>query len=118
MRAIINGIEGGKLGLFKGGDASLKCHLINDDGSPLDTTGAGSITFSFFDTKDRRNAATFSKAGTNATPLAGYSVLTLLAAEMTFGPGTNGVPYYLFVKLVDTDAAESVGLVPVEVYIK
>ncbi len=117
MRVIIDGVEGAKLGLFKGGARTLKCRLTNDDGSTLDLTD-GSVTFSFFDTKDRRNAATATHAGVLTTPLAGYATCVLLASEMTFGPSVNDVPYFLFAKFTNAAADEFVGLIPAEVIIK
>ncbi len=116
MRAIIEGVEGGKLGLFKGGDRTLKCHLVGDDGSIIDLTGA-TVNFSFYDEKDRRNAASKTQAGVLTTPAAGYCTLVLLAAGMTFGPSTNDVPYYLFVEVTDT-GVDSVSSIPTIVTIK
>ncbi len=117
MRAIIEGVEGGKLGLFKGGDRTLKCLLTNDDGSVIDLTD-GSVSFDFYDTLDRRNAAVKTQAGVLTTPLGGYTTLVLLAAGMTFGPSTNDVPYYLYAKFTSAAAAEQVSAKPTQVIIK
>lgn len=117
MRTIINGVEGVKLGLYKGGGAVLNIRLTNDDGSNLVLTG-GSVSCDFYDYKDRRNTATFTKTGTLTTAANGVVTLTLLASEMTWGPSTNNVPYYLFVKFTDSGTDEFVGLIPAEVIIK
>lgn len=117
MRVFIEGVEGGRLGLFKGGARTLKAHLIADDGGVLDLTD-GAVVFSFFDTKDRRNAVTLSHAGVLDDPAGGYATCVLLASEMVFGPSINNVPYYLFAKFTETGGAEHVGLIPTEVIIK
>lgn len=117
MRTIINGIEGLKLGLYKGGAETLKIRLTNDDGSNLVLTG-GTVSCQFYDTKDRRNAVVLTKAGTLTTAANGVVTLTLLATDMVFGPSANNVPYYLFVKFTNATADEFVGLIPAEVIIK
>ncbi len=117
MRAIIEGVEGGKLGLFKGGDRTLKIHLIEDQGEVIDLTD-GAVSFDFYDTKDRRNAPVKTQAGVLTDPLAGYVTLVLLAAGMTFGPSVNDVPYYLFAKITAAGGDETVSAIPTEVTIK
>lgn len=118
MRAIINGVEGGRVGLYKGGAATLKVRLLGDDGTTVDITDAVGLTALVYDTKDRRNAATFSKALTPGTLTAGVATLVLLASDMVFGPSVNNVPYYLFIKFTDVGNVDSVGLLPTEVIIK
>lgn len=118
MRTLINGVEGLKLGLYKGGAETLRIRLTNDDGSNLVLTG-GTVSCQFFDTKDRRNVATvLTKAGTLVTAANGVVTLTLLATDMVFGPSANNVPYYLFVKFTSAATDEFVGLIPAEVIIK
>ncbi len=118
MRAIIEGVEGPRLAMFKGGTRSLVIHLINDDGSPFDVTG-GTVDFIIYDTKDRRNAAVKTKSCTLTTAAAGYVTAAFLATDMDFGPGA-GTPYYGYVKYTgpSTGFLEYVGNVPAEIYIK
>lgn len=117
MRTIINGVEGAKLGLYKGGAETLKIRLTNDDGSNLVLTG-GAVSCQFFNTKDRRNTASLTKAATLVTAANGVCSLPLLATDMVFGPSTDGSPFYLFVKFTNATTDEFVGLVPAEVTIK
>ena len=117
MRAIINGVEGNKLGLYKGGAEVLNIRLTNDDGSVLSLTG-GTVACQFFDTADRRNAVILDKAGVLTTAANGIVSLTLLVTDMVFGPSANNVPYYLFIKYTSAATDELVGLVPAQVIIK
>ncbi len=117
MRAIINGKEGVKIGAYKGAALTLKVHLINDDGSPLDLTG-GTVAAIIYDTKDRRNALIDSQAGVLTTPTAGFVTVSYLAADMTFGPSTNNVPYWIYIKYTETGGLEYVGLIPAQLTIK
>lgn len=118
MRAIVNGVEGGRIGLYKGGAATLKIRLLGDDGTTVDITDAVTLEAIVYDTKDRRNAAIFSKALTPGTLTAGVATLALLASEMTWGPSTNNVPYYLYIHFKDVSNVDAFGLTPVEVIIK
>lgn len=119
MIALINGEEGGNLALFKAGDESLNIVLLADDGSIPSAFTGDTITARFYDTADRRNAAVKSKAATLTTATAGFSILTLLTADMTFGPGTNGAPYYLFIERDEnTGTTVEISRKPTKVYIK
>lgn len=91
--AFVNGQEGGSLNVQKAADATVNLVLTSDLYVPLDITG-GVVTAEFYDTSDRRNAPVRSKDGALTTPLAGYSILSLIPAELDFGPGR----FYLFIK--------------------
>lgn len=108
MIALINGAEGATLKLFKGGYTMLRVHNMSDGeegptgqvsaiGTPLDVTG-DTLTLEIYDTADRRNAAVKSITITvGAGAVYGYSVCTIVAASIDFGPGT----YYGYVKRIE-----------------
>jgi 1-deoxy-D-xylulose 5-phosphate reductoisomerase len=86
------------LKLFKAADAPLiTLRLINDDGSPVNLTGA-TATLEVYTTADRKIAAVASPALTTVTATAGAMSLTPTIAMINFGPGT----YYAFVKHIVT----------------
>jgi hypothetical protein len=118
MRAIINGVEGGKIGAYKGAALVLLVQLLNDDGTVFVCTG-DTVVGLIYDTQDRRNAAIDSQAATITDGAAGFVTLTYAATDMTFGPSTNNVPYWLFIKFTDsTNAPETLALVPTQLLIK
>lgn len=117
MRTLINGVEGIRLGLYKGGTETLNIRLTNDDGSNLVLTG-GTVSCQIHDTLDRRNAPALTKAGTLTLAANGVVTLSLLYSDMVFGPSNNNVPYYLFVKYTNAATDEYVGLIPAQVIIK
>ena len=80
MRAIINGVEGGNLELFKGSDQTWVLLLTNDDGSALNLTG-DTITLSFYDFNDKRNAALFTVTASLVTAAAGLCSAVISAAN-------------------------------------
>jgi hypothetical protein len=97
MKAIINGVEGGEIRLFKSGDEpALNVILLSDAGAQLDIT-ADTITLEVYTKKDRSVAASLSAAGVLAGATAGYATVTLTSAQLNFGPGT----YYGFIKRVE-----------------
>ena len=82
MRAIINGVEGGNLELFRGSDQTWVLLLTNDDGSVLDITG-DTVTLSFYDFADKRNAALFTVTATLPTAAAGLASVAITDANST-----------------------------------
>jgi len=98
MIALINGIEGGALKLFKGAATLLRLVVLSDGdngpsgqvpatGTPLDVTG-DTVSLLIYDTADRRNAALATVAGTIVTAAAGYLTISVLNATIAIGPGT------------------------------
>ena len=117
MRAIIEGVEGGSLDIFKGSNVVLDAVLLSDDGTQIDITG-GTLQLLAYDTEDRRNAAIDDHAGAIATATAGYATFTYVPADLNWGPGTNGAPYWGYVKFTTSGGVESVANVPVKINIK
>jgi hypothetical protein len=93
IKAFVNGVEGGSLNLQKAGDATVNLILLDRNNAPQDITG-DTVTAEFYDTSDRRNTPVRSKTGALTTAAAGYSILTLLPADLDFGPGR----FFLFIK--------------------
>lgn len=100
MIALINGVEAAVLGLFKGGNASVKAVLLNDDGTDMDLTGLAAH-FKVYATQDRASAPLLNKTGTLTTALGGLATFTLLAADMNFSGNTDGTPFYTFIEIDD-----------------
>jgi hypothetical protein len=97
MKAIINGVEGPEVRLFKGGDEpALNVVLLSDAGAQLDLT-ADTLTLEFYTKKDRSVTSSLSAAGVIAIATAGSLTVTLTSAQLNFGPGT----YYGFMKRVE-----------------
>ena len=107
MIALINGVEGGSVNLFKGATALLLVTLLGDgndgpapvqDGTPLDLTG-DTVSLEIYDTPSRKNAATKSIAAVLGTvpKVQGHASVPVAVADIDFGPGT----YYAFVKRIN-----------------
>jgi len=108
MRALINGVEGGTVVLFKTADAVLPAiNLIPDNGGVLVLTG-GTATLEIFSAKTRTGTVALSAAAALTVAAAGHITVTLTDTQMTFGPGT----YYAWVKFVDSGSLISYSLVP------
>lgn len=91
-------IVGGALKLFKGADDTLKnVRLLNDNGTPVDTTGA-TATIEIYDRVDRKNTAVASLALSVVTATAGAMSFTPTIANTNIAQGT----YYVYVKHVVT----------------
>jgi hypothetical protein len=120
MRAIVNGVEGNKLGLFKGANETLKVPLLEDNGLPFDVSGDTDDTIQLlvYATKDRRNAPVKEITVTIGDDVAGYCTVALTPAIMDFGPQVNAVPYYGFFKVTEVGGVEYVALIPIEIHIK
>lgn len=99
MRFVFGKILGNEsFKLFKAADAPLiNVRLINDDGTPLNTTGS-TVTLEVYSSVDRKSAAVKSLTLATVAAAAGAMSLTPAVASIDFGPGT----YYAFVKHVLT----------------
>lgn len=99
MIALINGVEGSTLGLFKGGDTTVRAVLLNDDGGDFNITGL-TTALKIYNNIDR---ATLLKniAGVLTTPLGGLTTFTVTSASMDFAGSTDGTPYYAFIEVDD-----------------
>ena len=117
MRAIIQGVEGGKLSAYKGAALVLLVQLLNDDGTVKVVTG-DTVAALIYDTKDRRNTPTDTQAAVITDGAAGFVTVTYTALDMVFGPSINNVPYYIFIKHTAAGGAETVALVPTQLIIK
>ena len=117
MIALINGIEGNVLDIYKGSNVSLECVLLDDTGAQIDLTG-GAVTLQVFDTEDRRNAIIDDAAGTLTDDAAGHVTFAFVPADLSWGPGTNGAPYFGYAKYVASGGGEQVARIPVKINIK
>jgi hypothetical protein len=95
MIGLIEGAEANNVQMFKGGNKTLKCMVINDDGTPRDIT-ALTMSAIIYKNKTRDNTLDpiLTKAGVIVTATAGYFTASFLAADMIFDPGT----YYIYLK--------------------
>ncbi len=94
MRALINGVEGGALELFKGADQTWVVLLTNDDGSVL-SVATDTITLSFYDYNDKRNAALFTVTCSLTTAAAGLCSAAI--SDTNAGLMVAGYTYYAHV---------------------
>lgn len=95
MIGLIDGKEANDIQMFKGGDKTLQCMLVNDDGTPRDITGL-TLEAILYKNKTRDNTLdpVVVKAGVIVTPTAGHFTAAFAAADMTMDPGT----YYIYLK--------------------
>lgn len=91
MRALINGVEGGALELFRGADKTWVVLLTNDDGSVLNVTG-DTITMSVYDYNDKRNAALFTVTCSLTTAASG--LCSAVITDTNSALMTAGYTYY------------------------
>lgn len=107
MIAILDGVEAKSLGYFKGGDASLKAVILNDDGTDKDLTGL-TVNAVFWRHKDRSDAApALTVAGALTTPIGGLATFTFTTAEFNFNGNADGTPMWLYITVLDTGVVVS-----------
>src|SRR5690348_231590 len=102
MIALLNGVVGGSIDLFKGSNESIKIVLLTDAGAQIDLTadigGTGSVVLEIYDTEDRRNAAIDTVVCTTGDLTAGYMTAAFVPADLNYGPQTNNAPYWAYVR--------------------
>lgn len=103
MIAILDGVEAKPLSYFKGGDNSLKCVVLNDDGTDTNLTGL-TVNAVFWRKKDRSDTAgaVATIAGALTTPIGGLATFTFTAAEFVFSGNADGTPMWLYIDVLNT----------------
>lgn len=102
MIAILDGVEAKPLSYFKGGDASLKCVILNADGTDKDITGL-TVNAVFWRKKDRSDAAPVATiAAAITTPAGGLATFTFTTAEFNFSGNSDGTSMWLYITVLDT----------------
>lgn len=103
MRALIDGVDGGSIELFKAEDVTKQLVVLNSDGSVKDCL-LGTVQMLVYDTPDRRNTVTktISAVGvsTGVSEAIGAFTLPLTPTILNFGPGR----YWGFVRYTNSGA--------------
>jgi len=117
MIALIEGVEGGTLDVFKASSLTLKAVLLDDTGAQIDLTD-GTVDLLIYTYEDRREAVTDTVSGTLTDAPAGYASFAFVPADLNYGPQTNNAPYWAYVKYTATGGTEYLSRTPSKINIK
>lgn len=117
MIALIDGVEGNVLDIFKASNRTLNIICLDDNGAQLALTG-GTVDLLIYTYEDRREAVTDTVSCALTDAAAGHASAVFVPADLNYGPQLNNAPYWAYVKFTESGGTEHLSRTPSKINIK